>query len=271
MIVTRCPCRISMFGGGCDYPEYFLKQPAQILGAAINIYCHVGLNGSGEIWKCFDVPTRSGLATSSAFTVGLLKASSKLPNTVIARIAVDWEREKSGGNTGYQDQYLCALGGLLNIHFSDQGVEVVRIEDTKDLEDNLMLFYTGIRHMQGYGVIEEQLSHMKQNNSIYNDMLALVRPAIQSIGTPEFGRLLHEKWKLKRSLTEHTSTPEIDTIYETALKAGAMGGNLLGAGNGGFLLMYVEKDKQDSVRKALNLKQYDFKFDTEGCKVVYES
>jgi D-glycero-alpha-D-manno-heptose-7-phosphate kinase len=271
LIVTRTPTRCSFFGGGTDYPEYFLKNGGQVLGAAITQHCHVVLHKSGEIWKCFDVPTRSGLATSSAFTVGLLKATSRLPNETLARVAVEWERDKSGGNVGFQDQYLCSLGGMLNIHFSDQGVDVKRIEDTNGLDKNLMLFYTGMRGMGSYTVIEEQLTSMKANASIYKDIAALVEPGIQAIKKgAEFGRLLNETWQLKRRLTEHTSTPEIDSMYEKAVNAGATGGKLLGAGNGGFLLLYVEQDKQESVRKSLGLKQYPFEFDKEGSTIVYE-
>lgn len=271
MIVTRTPMRCSFFGGGTDYPEYFLKNSGQILGAAINQYCHVTLHTSGQIWKCFDVPTRSGLATSSAFTVGLLKATSRLPNEVLARIAVEWERDKSGGNVGYQDQYLCSLGGMLNIHFSDQGVDVKKIENTNGLDKNLMLLYTGMRGMGSYTVIEEQLTSMKQNGSIYKDIGALVEPGIEAINKGgEFGRLLNETWQLKRRLTEHTSTPEIDAMYEKAIRAGATGGKLLGAGNGGFLLLYVEPDKQATVKEALGLKHVPFTFDREGSTIVYE-
>jgi D-glycero-alpha-D-manno-heptose-7-phosphate kinase len=160
---------------------------------------------------------------------------------------------------------------MLNLHFSDQGVDVKRINDTADLDKNLMLLYTGCRGMGSYTVIEEQLAHIKDNASIYKEIGALVDPGIAAIGKgTEFGRLLNETWQLKRRLTEHTSTLTIDAQYETAIKAGAIGGKLLGAGNGGFLLLYVEPDKQKGVRNALGLKEYAFTFDREGSKIVYE-
>ena len=270
MILTRTPVRISFFGGGSDYPEWFLNNGGAVLGTTIDKYCYVSLHSSGQSSHFFDVPTKSGLATSSAFTVGFLRASTQLDQIVIARMTVDWERDKSGNNVGYQDQYLCALGGLLHLKFSDQGVEVEPIADGHNLESNLMMFYTGVRSLGSYQVIEEQLSNIKERGSELQDIHALVDEGIKTLDKGvEFGKLLDKAWRLKRRLAKDISTPAIDAMYDTALKSGAVGGKLLGAGNGGFLLLYVEPDKQDNVRKSLGLRQLPFKFSTGGTQVIY--
>lgn len=269
MILTRTPMRISLFGGGTDYPEWYMPNGGAVLGVTIDKYCYVALHKSGQIWKCFDLPIRSGVATSSAFTVGLLRASTDFDKTVLARLAVEWERDKSGGNVGHQDQYLCALGGMLNLKFCDQGVEVNPI-DSNGLQDNLMLFYTGVRHTGSYDVIEEQLSNIKQTAPVLKEMHSLVYDGIDALDKgSEFGKLLDKTWGLKRKLAEHISTPEIDSVYDKALRAGAIGGKLLGAGNGGFMLLYVERDRQDDVEKAIGLARVPFKFEDEGTQVIY--
>jgi len=269
MIVTRTPFRISLFGGGTDYPEWYLKNGGAVLGASINHYCDVVLHKSGLVWKCFDLPTKSGLGTSSAYTVGLLRACSNLDNEALAKIAIEWERDKSGGNVGHQDQYICSIGGFLHITFSDRGIEYETIP-SNGLDKNLMLFYTGIRSTGSYSVIEEQLSSIKQNDSILKEIHSLVDEGIKNITNGiEFGKLLNETWQLKRKLTEHISTPEIDAMYKEAIDAGAIGGKLLGAGNGGFLLLYVETDKQNHVRDCLGIKNTPFRFESEGTRILY--
>jgi len=269
MIVTRTPYRISFFGGGTDYIEWFGKYGGAILATTINKYCYVTLSSNGTSWKYFDLNTQSGLATSSAYTVGLLRACSHLDKIALARLAVEWERDKSGNNVGYQDPYVCALGGMLHLTFNGKGVEVDAItEDLTYLQSRLMLVYTGPREIGSYGVIEEQLANVKSNKSILEQIHRLVDEGIKSIGNSDFGYLLNETWQLKKQLSEHTTSSKIDAIYEKALKAGALGGKLLGAGNGGYLLLYAELEKQEEIETILG-NVVKFEFESGGSKVVY--
>jgi D-glycero-alpha-D-manno-heptose-7-phosphate kinase len=266
MIISRTPVRCSLFGGGSDYPEWYMDNGGAILGFAINSYCDITIHKSGIVNKTFDIPIRSGLGTSSAYTVGLLRACTKFEPDVIARIAIEIERFKLGGNVGHQDQFLCALGGMLFIEFNDRGIFPKRI-DRQDLEDNLMLFYTGVRGVGSYKVIEEQLSRIQVNKSTLKEIQALTYIALKTKGE-DFGKLLNHTWELKRTLSPNISTEKIDDLYNRALKAGAIGGKLLGAGSGGYLLLYVDPDKQENVKREIP-GYTPFKIDYEGTRIIY--
>ena len=268
MKLTRTPFRVSFFGGGTDYPEWYMKNGGAVLGTSINHYCDLMVHKSGAVTKFFDLPLRSGLGTSSAYTVGLLRATTDLSKEALAKVAIEWERDKSGGNVGHQDQYLCSIGGLLHITFSEYGIEYERINPF-ELERNLMLFYTGRRANGSYAVIEDQLSHIKDNDSILGEIHSLAEEAIQNINSVEFGRMLNHTWELKKKLSTKISNIDIDEMYADALDAGAVGGKLLGAGSGGFLLLYVEPDKQENVRDVLGIQDVPFKFDSKGSILLY--
>lgn len=266
VIISRTPLRISFFGGGTDYPEYFNEYGGVVLATSINKYCYVGIENGG-IWSYSDLPSGSGMGTSSAFTVGLLKAFGNRDNKEIADIATVWERDKVSGNVGYQDQYLCAIGGFHRLRFYGSGI----VDEPLDygwLEPYLMLFDTG-QYRRGGKVVEHQLARVEENQDILHQLKKL---ALGDYGTPlDFGAALDEAWELKKELAQDVSTPLTDTIYNTAVTSGAIGGKLLGAGGGGFIIFVAEPDKQEGVSRALKLNRIDFKFDNTGSCVIYES
>lgn len=266
MIITRTPFRISFFGGGTDYPEYFNEHGGAVLATTIDKYCYVSLK-DGKMWSHSDLPMRCGMATSSAFTIGLLKAYAAKDNKEIAPIATVWERDKLDGQVGFQDQYICAVGGFHRLRFFASGI-VDEVLDYDWLEPYLMLFDTGQYRRPG-NIVDHQLARIKQNQDILHQLKEI---ALVDYNTPlEFGGMLDEAWELKKELAKDVSTPLTDEIYETALKAGAIGGKLLGAGGGGFMVFVVEPDKQEALREALHLKEIPFKFENEGSQVIYDN
>ncbi len=271
MIITRTPTRISFLGGGSDYPEFFNEHGGAVLATSIDKYCYVGLR-NGQSWALFDLPTRSGMATSSAYTVGLIKSVSHLDNRTIAQIATIIERDKLSGMVGCQDQYICATGGFKLLQFSPTGIAEKGIGDVEWLTDYLMLFDTS--HYRSAGkIVESQLKREEINIPILSQLRDLVFTGEVCLGKKdykEFARLLNEAWDLKKRLANNVSNKEIDSIYDKAIKAGALGGKLLGAGGGGFILFLVEPDKQEWVKEALRLYHVPFKFEDKGSQVVYE-
>lgn len=228
-----------------------------------------------------DLPARSGLGTSSSFAVAMLMGFYALKGKYIdkkrlAEEAIYLERELCGESGGLQDQIAAAYGGLNKITFSKDGFEVTPIvisNERKDrLNNNLMLFFTGFSRFS-FTVQEkhEQAIHTKQQQLL--EMLSLVDKAekiLTSGDLDEFGRMLDYTWRLKRGVNSAVTTSQIDEAYETAMRAGALGGKLLGAGGGGFILLYVQPEKQEPVRKALyNLKEIPFRFETGGAKILY--
>ena len=230
-----------------------------------------------------DLPARTGLGTSSTFAVGMLNAFYSLKGKYVgkrklAEDAIYLERELCKESGGWQDQVAAAYGGLNRIDFSNNQFKVTPIiihpEKKKLLNDSLMLFFTGISRFSSE-VQKDTMSNQNEKLAQLKEMLSLVDDA-QSIleskhsDLNEFGRLLDHTWRLKRKTGNKISNNSIDLLYERGLKAGALGGKLLGAGGGGFLLFYVEPDKQDAVLKELNeLMHVPFEFEEEGTSVVH--
>lgn len=242
------------------------------------------MNISGvEISSTADVPGGTGLGSSSTFTVGLLhtlycykgKFASK---SRLAREACEVEIEKLGAPIGKQDQYAAAFGGLNFIRFNKDGsvsVEPVMMKaDTyKRLQNNLLMFYTGTTRSANT-ILSEQKKNITQDDKNENlrKMCALAEEMKRSLERNDlstFGSILHQSWELKRTLASGITNPEIDAAYERAMKSGALGGKLLGAGGGGFLLFYCEPEKQDELRKNIGLKEFEFKFEQDGTSIVY--
>ena len=228
-----------------------------------------------------DLPARSGLGTSSSFAVGMLNAFHCMKGTYagkerLAKEAIHLERELCAEAGGWQDQVAAAFGGLNRIDFANGGFTVKPIvispERKRELESNLMLFFTGFTRfssdMQRKNRVSDKTAQLKE-------MLALVDVAEDVLtgkgnDLAEFGRLLDATWKLKRGTGGQVSTGPIDALYERGVKAGALGGKLLGAGGGGFLVFYVEPDAQESVRKAMGgLLRIPFRFEGDGAAVAY--
>lgn len=228
-----------------------------------------------------DLPARSGLGTSSSFAAAMLLGFYALKGKYVdkkrlAQEAIYLERELCGESGGVQDQIAAAYGGLNKITFSKDGFEVNPIvisNERKDrLNDHLMLFFTGFSRFS-FTIQQEHEKAIKTKEQQLLEMLSLVDQAetiLTSGDLDEFGRLLDYTWKLKRGVNSAVSTSQIDQAYATAVKAGALGGKLLGAGGGGFLLLYVQPDKQEQVRKALcDLKEIPFQFETGGARILY--
>ena len=228
-----------------------------------------------------DLPARSGLGTSSSFAVGMLNAFHCMKGTYaskerLAKEAIRLERELCAEAGGWQDQVAAAFGGLNRIDFADDGFAVHPIvispERKRELESNLMLFFTGFTRfssdMQRKNRVADRTAQLKE-------MLELVDVAEgvltdKSKDLAEFGRLLDTTWRLKRGTGSQVSTGSIDVLYERGMSAGALGGKLLGAGGGGFLVFYVEPDARESVRKAMgDLLRIPFRFESDGAAVAY--
>lgn len=228
-----------------------------------------------------DLPARSGLGTSSSFAVGMLSAFYALKGKYadknkLAKEAIYLERELCNEAGGWQDQIAASYGGLNRINFSADGFTVdpiiISTERKREFNRNLMLFFTGFTHFSS----EVQATiNVADKTKQRLEMLALVDEA-QNILTDkntdlnEFGRMLDTTWKLKRQTGAKVSTDSIDVLYDKGMKAGALGGKLLGAGGGGFLLFYVEPDKQKYVRDALaDLMYVPFEFENGGTRVIH--
>ena len=230
-----------------------------------------------------DLPARTGLGTSSSFAVGLLNAFHSLKGNlkdkkILADEAIYVERVMCNEAGGLQDQIAASYGGLNRIDFDKDGYHVKPIKISKErkeeLNERLMLFFTGFSRFsadiqtdtkKNIGNNTERLLKMKDMVDEAEKILA-----DETSDLDDFGRLLHESWMLKRSTGSKISTGQIDLIYERAMKAGALGGKLLGAGGGGFVLLYVPKGKQEDVRKELKeLLLVPFKFEEEGTSVIY--
>jgi D-glycero-alpha-D-manno-heptose-7-phosphate kinase len=236
-----------------------------------------------EVVHVADLPARTGLGTSSAFTVGLLLGLYALKNEMrdkqsLAGEAIHVEQDLLKEAVGAQDQVSAAYGGFNRINFQTDGsIDVKRILTSKDrivaLEQNLALYFTGFSRIASE-IAQEQLKATPHKERELHTMLQMVDEAENIVlnsnhSLDEFGRLLHENWQLKRSLTQKISNPSIDEIYQAALSAGALGGKLLGAGGGGFMLFYVPPDKRKALRLRLKkLLCVPFTFSSKGSEVV---
>ena len=244
-------------------------------------YCHI--DKGVEIHHDGDLPARSGLGSSSSFTVGLLHSLYALKEKMVfkeqlAREAIYVEREILKENVGSQDQIAVAYGGLNKIIFEkdDFRVEPLTISEERiqQLQNHLMLIFTGIQRTASK-IVASQIKNTFLKEKELNIMKNMVDEAIDILNNPkrdilEFGNLLHKAWEIKKNLSEKISNITIDNIYDTALKSGAIGGKLLGAGGGGFILLFVPPQKQEKVREALNkFIKVDFRFEKEGSQIIY--
>ncbi len=229
-----------------------------------------------------DLPARSGLGTSSAFAVGLLNGLHRYKNETISKMdlakeAIYLEHELCREAGGVQDQIAVSFGGFNRIDFGPHGYKVRPVdmppERKKELNGRLLLFFTGFTHHAGE-LSKEQTANIPARLSQLHEMKALVdegETILHGRGDlREFGRLLHKTWELKRTLSDKITTCYVDDAYEKAMKAGALGGKLLGAGGGGFMLFYAEPEARESVRGALSdLLEVPYKFETGGSKIIY--
>ena len=327
MIISRTPYRVSLFGGGSDYPVWYREHGGAVFGFSINKYCYISmrelppffehkhrivysaielindiadiqhpavravlqeLNPSIglEIQHQGDLPARSGLGSSSSFTVGLLNAYSALSGQMISKrklseLAINLEQNVMEEHVGSQDQIWAAFGGMNHISFNRDDTFsvnpfIINTERRKEFLGNLMLFFTGLSRF-ATEIAEKKIANLPNRQSHVNKMVAMIAEAediLQDTKAPlsDIGKLLHDSWSLKKELASEISPPEVDEIYQAARDAGAIGGKLLGAGGGGFMLFYAEPEAQAKIRQSLgHLTEVHFDIDHVGSKiVVYE-
>ena len=232
-----------------------------------------------------NLPARSGLGTSSSFAVGMINAFYALKGKYadkkkLADAAIYLERELCKEAGGWQDQIAASYGGFNRINFNSDGYEVLPLiinpERKRQLNNNLMMFFTGFTRFSS-DVQKANASNKADKVNQLKEMLALVDEAEKVLvdkqsDLDEFGRLLDHTWRIKRKTGNTVSTNSIDELYDKGLKAGALGGKLLGAGGGGFLVFYVEPDKQEKVKKAMeDLLYIPFEFEDGGTRVIHYS
>jgi D-glycero-alpha-D-manno-heptose-7-phosphate kinase len=245
----------------------------------------MGIDHGIEIHYVSDLPARTGLGSSSSATVGLLLALHAFKGRMVSRAqvaaeAVHVEQELIKERVGCQDQYACALGGFQHLEFLPDGsvrnrLMVLPAARLRALQDRLLLLYTGVQRFSD-GVLDEQLERTATgaNTSQLHNLKNVFQQAFEALvsddGLAEFGALLHEGWIIKRTLSSKISNPNIDAAYEQARKAGAHGGKLLGAGGGGFLLLFVEPDRREGVKLALpEFREAPFAFEDLGSQIIF--
>lgn len=322
MIITKTPFRISFCGGGSDMADFYRRHGGCVLSTTINRYMYLTIHPyfdegrtalkyseneivddikdirhsifhcvlneqkiSGvEISSTADVPSGTGLGSSSSFTVGLVHTlacykGKYLSKSRLAEEACKIEIEKLGAPIGKQDQYAAAFGGLNYITFHKDDTVSVEPVITKGstlraLQENLVMFYTGLTHDANKILSEQKHNIISQENKAENlvrmcELAAEMKRSLEENNIADFGAILNESWMKKRELARGITNPRIDELYDTALRHGAAGGKLLGAGGGGFLLFYCPKERQDCLREKLRLKPFPFKFEHDGSSVVY--
>lgn len=326
MIICRTPTRISFFGGGTDYPKWYLENGGEVLSTTINKYSYItirhlpkffdykfriryykteetqtvdeikhpsvrecarllGLNDGFEIAHNSDLPAGSGLGSSSTFTVGMLHSIYALQNYMptkreLALNAIHVEQKLIGEAVGSQDQVAAAWGGFNRIKFSAENtfeLDPIILEREKllELQNNLLLCFTGFARsapeIAAHQINEtpSRIKELTEMQSLTNEAFKLLRGKSPM---DDFGRLLDTQWKIKKSLTNKISNPIIDDIYQAGINAGALGGKLLGAGGGGFMLFYANQLKHNKIKAALKDKLFvPFRFENTGSKIVYFS
>ncbi len=322
MIITQTPLRISFFGGGTDFRDFFLNEGGCVLSSAIDRYIFVilkerfddkirvgytktelvdrvddiqhelvreclrktGIQRRVEVATMADIPSSgSGMGSSSAVTVGLLNAMYQYLNQpkdfeTLAQQACEIELDILKKPIGIQDQYISAYGGQKFISFGKDGkvaLEPLVLDEGTVfyLNQYLMLFYTNISR-KSETVLEEQRENIETHLDVLRRMkeLALLgKKCLLSGAVDEFGALLHEGWNLKKQLASRISNGVIDEIYSAALRGGALGGKITGAGGGGFLLICCPPERQDRVRAALRgLPELPFSLERAGTKVIFD-
>src|SRR5258708_5055988 len=324
MIISRTPFRISFFGGGTDYPAWYVSHAGFVMAACIDQYCYLtcrylppffehrirvvyshiencraideikhpavkavlrylDFDRDVEIHHDGDLPARSGIASSSAFTVGLLHALYALQGRMVSKqqlamASIHIEQELLKETVGSQDQVSAAYGGLNYIRFHQNGEitvnpVVVAPERLRELNNHLLLFYTGIKRTAS-DIAESYVTDIesrKRQLRLLKDLTDEGLSVLTGKGDiSAFGELLDEAWSSKRSLSVKVSNSFVDEIYNTAKQAGASGGKLLGAGGGGFILLFASPDHLDAIRSALtNLIYVPFKFEFSGSQIIF--
>ena len=318
MVISRTPFRISFIGGGSDFKEYYQQDYGAVISATIDKYVYLSMhpmfNNLGyhlkysenemvdtadkikhpiirEVFKEYDIPcvdfnstadipSGTGLGSSSSFTVGLINLCGAYKKWFMAKSSIAYEASKTEidklkSPIGKQDQYASAFGGLNYIRFnSDDSVllEKIKLSGYKrfELENSLILFYLGGTRSSS-SVLLEQKGNILSNSPVLKKMVNLVeelKTELNNNSIDNFGKIMHEGWMYKKELSSNVSNPTIDAFYEKALKNGAEGGKLLGAGNGGFLLLYSRN--LERLRTNMKIYELSFEFEDFGTTIIYQ-
>ena len=328
MIISKTPVRVSFFGGGTDYPDYFRAHGGCVLSTSIDKYIFITVQAANtfsefkyrisysklencqtideiehpviraairhlnipyglEINIISDLPARTGIGSSSSFTVGLLHALYALTGKMVSKKqlaieAIYLEQELLQERVGVQDQLAAAYGSFNHMLFTEGSLQVNPVIVSKErkamLESNLLMFYTGLSRYASV-ILEEQIKKTQDKaiNNELGDIKDMVDEGLDIVCNSErdiddFGRLLHKGWMKKKMLSSAISNNFLDDIYDRAMNTGAIGGKLLGAGGGGFFIFYVPPAKQHAVRTALaDLAEVDFAFENDGTRIIHMS
>jgi len=326
MIISRSPYRISLFGGGTDYPQWYKENGGAVLSTSINKYSYItcrnlpnffeykyriryykreevnsiqeiehpvirealamlNIEESIDLVHHGDLPAQSGIGSSSSFTVGLLHAlygmKNKMPTKrMLADAAIRVEQDLLCEAVGSQDQVAAAFGGLNFISFG--GIEnftvqpvILSSERRSQLEDSLVMIFTGITRAASE-LAKDQIASIDLNFKKLESTRESVNQALDILQNQKdlnlIGELLNDQWQIKKMLTKNISNHIIDHIYEVAISAGALGGKLLGAGAGGFMLFYVPPEKKQIVLEKLsNFLHVPFRFDNLGSQIIFHT
>lgn len=253
--------------------------------AAREVLRYMQMERGVEIHHDGDLPARSGMGSSSAFTVGLLNALYALKGRMpskhqLAMESIQIEQEMVKETVGSQDQALAAYGGLNHVLFHPNGEITVRPvalthDSIRELNAHLMLFYTGIKRTAAH-VAKSYVDQIDDKGRQLRIIRGMVDESLSILNggkdLTKFGDLLHEAWQAKRSLSSHVTNADVDEIYEAARAAGALGGKLTGAGGGGFMLLFAPPSRQEGIRERLNkLIHVPFEFEFNGSQIIFLS
>lgn len=323
MIIIQTPLRISLFGGGTDFREYFMQHGGLVITATINKYTYVAIKDLGPFFEykskfigkkietfnspdelenplvrgflehtaidrvhiaydC-DLPSNSGLGTSSSFAIGLfhyysVKNRIKSSKDELARQAVNLERFILNESGGEQDQYAVSYGGLNKIVFNSEGISVTPLDVSDkriiELYSSLILVFTGFTRLSN-SLEFSKISSIEKKQNYYNQLKTIATQAEDilkddSINISQIGYLLDESWQIKKTLGEGITNSGLDDLYTNAISNGALGGKILGAGGGGFFLFFVPLEKQKSFKNKIGSNRIvDFSFEYSGSKILF--
>jgi D-glycero-alpha-D-manno-heptose-7-phosphate kinase len=321
MIITKTPYRISFFGGGSDYPQWYKKFGGSVLSTTIDKYVYIScrclppffnhkyrvvwskienvkkinqikhltvkkllehykINSGLEIHYDGDLPARSGMGSSSSFSVGLMHALIKhqrrnISNINLAKKAINFEQNIMNEIVGSQDQVAASVGGFNKIEFQKNEKIIIKkiiSKNLKKLNSNLLLLYTGVQR-------NASTIASSYVNKLTNQKERSIRKIIEKVDLGEkiirngdldsFGELLNEMWIEKKNLSSSISNNQINDLYQMSIENGAKGGKLLGAGGGGFMLIYIKNEKKKKfLNKLKNITNIPFKFSDRGSEVI---
>tara|TARA_Y200000002_G_C22687543_1_gene666582 strand:+ start:389 stop:1372 length:984 start_codon:yes stop_codon:yes gene_type:complete len=326
MIISKTPFRISFFGGGTDFKDYYENHGGIVIGATINKYCYITLrklpnffeNKYRFVWnrielpneinkiihpsikasiKFFkikegleiihasDLPSRSGIGSSSSFSVGLINCLGKLnrknfSKKNLANYAINLEQNIMKESVGSQDQIWAANGGFNQINFSKNKYTLNKIKISKAKKDmlsnNLILFFTGKSRYSGI-VEKDKIKNIRKKINYYHEIKEYTVKAkkvfeSKNLNTDEIGLMLNEYWHMKKKLSNKVTDNNINSIYHEAISSGALGGKVLGAGGGGFLMFYANDSVQKKLKKKFNkLTAVKIKFFDKGSEVIFNN